>query len=356
MIRLGIVGCGNMGGNHNMVYGQLEGGIVTATVDVAKERAEDAARMTGAHKAATDYRDILDDVDALLIALPHDLHYETGMTCLKAGKHVLMEKPLANSESECLDLIHTAKRENKVLMTAYPIRYHPLVAKMKELIVNKTYGEVFQVSIFTEQFTKKDPGHWILSAKRLGGGQFFSHGCHYVDLMLDWLGKPVKGSHIGTNLGTPWMEKEGTSNVILEFENGKTAMHFGTWGARGTKLGYNLQAFCTEGTIELDLTNRKLYVHHGLSEERNQQHEEKVELLMESEGGKYTQHEINHFLHCVRTGETPLTNGHASLQGLRVIWRLYEAEQMGVVADLRGLGLDEEWDRPGLDRLPDHQA
>lgn len=101
---------------------------------------------------------------------------------------------------------------------AYPIRYHPLMVKMKELIVNKTYGEVFQISIFTEQFTRKPSGHWILSAEKLGGGQFFIHGCHYVDLLLDLLGKPVRGSHVGTNRGTPWMEKEGTSNVVLELK------------------------------------------------------------------------------------------------------------------------------------------
>jgi hypothetical protein len=59
-----------------------------------------------------------------------------------------------------------------------------------------------------------------------------------------------------------------------------------------------------------------------------------------------------HFLDCIRTGRQPLTDGPGSLQGLRVIWRLYEAEEKNVAADLRGLGLDEPWDKPGLAVLP----
>jgi predicted dehydrogenase len=62
---------------------------------------------------------------------------------------------------------------------------------------------------------------------------------------------------------------------------------------------------------------------------------------MESEPGKHTENEMAHFLDCVETGARPLTDGPGSLQGLRVIWRLYEAEGRHAVADLRGLGLDQ---------------
>ncbi|MGA1197798.1 MAG: hypothetical protein ACO36I_15010, partial [Candidatus Latescibacterota bacterium] len=64
-------------------------------------------------------------------------------------------------------------------------------------------------------------------------------------------------------------------------------------------------------------------------------------LLLESESGKHTENEMAHFLDCIETGQQPLTDGQGSLQGLRVIWRLYEAEQEGRMADLTGLGLDE---------------
>jgi predicted dehydrogenase len=343
---MGLLGCGGMGGSHlNGLAELLDVMEVTATCDIIQERAEAAAAKFGAKLAVTDYREMADSVDAILISLPHDLHYPAGKFFLEAGKHVLMEKPMCNTEDECISLIELAKKNDRVLMTAYPVRYWPIIAKMKELVDSNTYGEVFQMSIWTEQFTKYQEGHWALSSKRLGGGQFFSHGCHYIDLLLWFLGKPIKGTHMGTNFGTPWMEKEGTSNAVLEFENGVMGYHFGTWGARGTRLGYSIHIHCTKGMLEYNLSEKKLYLHTDIKDEKaNMDTSSRLQVLMdESDSTKKTQYETLHFINCINSGTKPMTDGPSSLQGLRVIWRLYEAERNNVIADLRGLGLDEDW-------------
>lgn len=349
MIKLGIIGCGGMAGSHTNGFLEIVDRVsVTATCDIVLSQAQQAANKVGAKVAVVDYLDLIPHVDAVLIALPHDLHFEVGKACLEAGKHVLMEKPMCNTEWECIELIETAERNNLVLMTAYPVRFWPIINKMKELIDTKTYGEVFQMSIWTEQFTKFGSGHWIGSAKRLGGGQFFSHGCHYVDLLLWFMGKPVQGTHMGTNLGTPWMENEGTSNVTLEFEGGKLAYHFGTWGARGSRLGYSIHIHCTEGMLEYNRGEGKLYLHSHIKEEKSNMDtaSRKQVIFEESDASKQTQFEALHFFDCIRNGTKPLTDGPSSLQGLRVIWRLYEAEKNRVVADLTGLGLEEDWKSP----------
>ena len=332
MIRLGLVGCGGIAGVHVQALTDLGAeAIVSATADIDKSRADYAARQLGAKRSATDFREILDDVDALLLSIPHHLHHPIGMECLAAGKHVLMEKPLANSEQECLELIGAAEKSGVILMVAYCMRYHPLVVRLKELLDERAYGDVFQISIWTEQHTQFPPAHWASSAATLGGGQLFSHGCHYIDLLLWYLGGPIEGVHVGTNFGTPWMEKEGTSNVTIKFENGALGYHFGTWGAKGTRLGYSFHAHCTEGMLEVDISAGKLIAHSkGVQE-----------VLLETRAGKFLRNETMHFLDCIRTGARPLTDGVRSLQSLRVIWRLHEAEERGVVAYLRGLGLDE---------------
>jgi predicted dehydrogenase len=332
MIRVGVIGCGNMAGGYAAAFeGLRERAQVVAAVDIDERRARAWAEHFPEARIATDYRDVLDDLDAVSLILPHHLHHAVGMACLAAGKHVLMEKPLANTEQECLDLMAAAQREQRVLMTAYCMRYHPLVVRMKELLDDKTCGDVFQVSIWTEQHTQYEPGHWALSAEKLGGGQFFSHGCHYVDILLWYLGRPVRGTHLGTNYGTPWMEREGTSNVTVAFESGAMGYHFGTWGAKGTRLGYAFHAHCTDGMIEADIGHGKLILHQG----------EEETVLMETELGKHVGNELVHFVECIETGRRPITDAPSSLQGLRVIWRLYEAETNNTVADLRGLGLDE---------------
>ena len=331
-IRLGLIGCGGMSKSHLRRFHLLAPRLqLAAAVDTEAEKAREVADHVDGVRPATDYRDILDDIDAALIALPHHLHHPVAKACLQAGKHVLLEKPMANSEAECLDLIDTAAAAQRTFMIAYCMRFHPLVVAMKKLLDEEAYGEVFQVSIWTEQLTRREPDNWMCKAATLGGGQLFSHGCHYIDILLWYLGKPLSGTHVGTNLGTPWMEWEGTSNVSMQFEGGKLGYHFGTWGARGTRLRYSFHAHCTEGMIEADIQDHRLIAHAG--------GEEKVLLEIEP-GGKHTENEMIHFLDCIESGQRPLTDGRGSLQGLRVIWKLYEAECQGVVADLSGLGLD----------------
>lgn len=342
--RLAIIGCGNMEGTHSTGFTMLADRLeIVATVDPVPERAQAAAEKVGARRAVGDYKEIVDEIDAALVVTPHHVHHEIGMTLLAAGKHVLLEKPLAISERECLDLIHAARAADRVLMTAYPMRFHPLVIQLKEAIDGDAIGEVFQISIWTEQHTEREPGHWTNAAATLGGGQFFSHGCHYVDLLLWMLGGPVRGTHLGTRKGTPWMEMEGTSNVAIEFAGGALGYHFGTWGARGTKLGYSIHAHGTAGMLEAELHAGELRLLRG---------SETVVMGRADRGSKYVQHELVHFLDCIERGETPDTDGPGSLQGLRVIWRLYEAERCGVMADLSGLGLSDPWEQAGLDRLP----
>ncbi|MDA0841114.1 MAG: Gfo/Idh/MocA family oxidoreductase [Planctomycetota bacterium] len=331
MINLAIIGCGGMSRAHTGHFSHGDRARIVSTVDVDSERAQAAAALFEGARAETDYRKVLDDVDAVLIVLPHHLHYPIGMDCLARGKHVMMEKPMAISEQECLELIEASENAGKMLMIAYCQRFNPLIVRLKKLMDERVYGDLFQLSIWTEQHTKYHPGHWALNARTLGGGQLFSHGCHYIDLLLWFLGRPVEGTHLGTNFGTPWMEREGTSNVSIRFENEAIGYHFGTWGARGTRLKYSIHAHCTEAMVEAALTDGKLIVHKGRSEE----------VIMEADSTKHTAEEMGHFLECIENGTQPLTDGWSSLQGLRVIWRLYEAEEKGAVADLRGCALED---------------
>ena len=330
--RMAIIGCGGMANTHARRFEeQGERVQLTAAVDIELPKAQAVAALVPGAQAFADFHDALPLVDAVLIAAPHHLHHAITKDCLEAGKHVLLEKPMANSEAECRDLIATAARVQRTLMIAYCQRFNPLVLKVKELIDARAYGPCFQLSIWTEQHTERAPDNWMCRAGTLGGGQLFSHGCHYIDLLLWMLGRPMQGTHTGTNFGTSWMEREGTSHVSLKFASGALGYHFGTWGARGTRLRYAIHAHCLKGMIEADLHGGKVMVHQG----------REVQTLLDAPTQKNTVEELRHFLDCAESGKPPLTDGHGSLQGLRVIWRLYEAEDRGVVADLRGCGLDE---------------
>ncbi len=345
-LRLGLVGCGKMMKSHIESVKYLETVEMTAVCDIIRERAEEVAEVLNDPYITTDYKDMLDHVDAVLVALPHDLHYECGVFFARNKKHVLMEKPLCNTEEECLSLINICEEEKVVLMCAYPVRYWPGVVKLKEMMDSGEYGTPFQVSIWTEQKTQSIEGTWGSSA-RLGGGQFFSHGCHYVDALLWLLGDPVEGIHFGTRKCGEWLMKETTSVAIMKFESGAVAYHGGTWAARGTKLGYNFQVHTDKGMIEYDHSPRiiRFYDQLGLHEPGAPENKG-FTVVWEGGGnlGKQTQFEIAHFADCIKTGKTPITDGRSALQSLRVIWKMYDAEKHGTVADLRGLGLPKNED------------
>ena len=359
--KLAVIGCGGMTGNYLRRMDRLEDRLeVAAAVDTDRARARDLSdRLGGRPKVATDYHDVLDDVDAALLVLPHHLHAEVSLACLGAGKHVLVEKPMANTEADCLRMIETAERTGKVLMVGYLMRYHPLALEFKKAVDSGRWGKPFQISMWTEQTTNRGPDHWSSRAATLGGGQLFSHGCHYIDLLLWMLGRPLKGAHMGTNLGTPWMEREGTSNVVLSFENRTLGYHFGTWGARATRLHYSFHAHCEGGMIEMQLRPHKVLAlvrearkdggqvsaHDPQAPARaaRRPRTEQREIVLYEEPSeatvKPTERELEHFLDCIETGQPPRTDGWSSLIGLQVIWKLYEAEERGTLADLSSVDM-----------------
>lgn len=351
-IRLGLIGCGGMMSTHVIGVKYVEHVEIVAVCDIIEEKAQKVAdALGGTAKVFTKYVDMVDMVDAVMIALPHDLHFECGMFFAMNNKHVLMEKPLCNTERECEILIETCEARHLKLMCAYPVRFWPGIRKLKELIDSGEYGEIIQMSVWTEQLTGAnlrydDPtGHqvWSLTG-RLGGGQLFSHGCHYVDLMLWFLGNPITGVHMGTRNGTPWMLREGTSALVMKFENGAVGYHGATWGARGTRLGYDFQIQTEKGMLEYDHSLGEVREYNGNGIHKPGHGESKSYNILwtrEGKASKETQYEISHFVDCVLHDKTPLTNGRAALQGLRVIWKLYNAEENNMIADLRGLGLEQ---------------
>lgn len=335
--KLILIGCGGMAQQHASRFRPMaERMEVAAVVDIERSKAQAVSDLLPNHPPVfTDYHDALEYGDVVLQCLPHYLHAECVIDCLNAGKHVLAEKPLANSKEECENMIKAAERNNRVLMTAYCMRFNPILREMKRLIEEKVYGECFQLSIWTEQLTIRAETPWFHDRKLLGGGQLFSHGCHYIDLILWMMGKPIRGTHSGTNFCTPWMDREGTSNVCLEFGNGALAYHFGTWGARGTRLGYSFHAHCEKGMLDYTRSENRLVLRGNIAEHIPNAPEDCHEyVLMElKDPAKQLAEEMGHFLDCVENNTRPETSPEQSIAGLEVIWELYKAEDERRLAD-----------------------
>jgi len=355
VIRMGLIGCGCMMSAHAKNVNLVEDIEIVACCDLYPERAQEVADALGnGAKVFTNYMDmdLVNDIDAVLVATNHESHYQIGMFYACHGKHVLMEKPLCNTEEECIRLIEKCEEKDVTLMCAYPVRFWPGVTKLKQLIDSGDYGKAFKMSVWTEQLTGTDACDEFgypkyLNTSNMGGGQLFSHGCHYVDIMLWFMGNPVTGAHVGTNLGTPWMLREGTSAMVMKFENGAVGYHGATWGARGTRLDYDIQIHTEKGMLEYEHQSGEIRLYDGAYEHKPgeilDRQKRKILWTRDSDRSKQTQYEIQHFADSVNNKTLPMTNGRAALQSLRIIWSLYNAEKNGFMADLRGMGIPEEY-------------
>src|SRR5690606_23971708 len=158
-IKTAVVGL-RMGAAHAWAYHLSDKSELSYVVDLNEELANEMAQELNC-KATTDWKEAMENVDAISFATPHHLHYPMALEALKAGKHVLMEKPLANTEEQCLELIKTAEENNVTLMLAYIVRFRPDVVKLKEVLDSGEFGKPFNAQCWIEGYLTPRPDQWF---------------------------------------------------------------------------------------------------------------------------------------------------------------------------------------------------
>jgi UDP-N-acetyl-2-amino-2-deoxyglucuronate dehydrogenase len=227
-LTLALVGCGAISRLH---LPSIRKGAtrteVTAVVDTDPARAAALARETGA-RAFT-------DLDAALAAggfaavdlmLPHHVHEDAAVRCFAAGKHVLLEKPMANDVAACERILAAARRAGTVFQIAENTQYWPEVLTARRLLDEGAIGEVitarasFAIPPMPEFYGGENP--WRLDNAIAGGGIALDTGSHWIRPLRMWLGEveAVTGA-----TGRPWAAMEGESLVraLLRFRSGVVA-------------------------------------------------------------------------------------------------------------------------------------
>lgn len=315
-LRVAVVGL-NLGLAHARAYSLAEHAELKWVVDLNDELAKKTAEELGC-QYTTDWTSILDEVDAVSLCTPHHLHASQALTAIEAGKHVLLEKPLANTEQECQQIIRRAEKKGTVLMLAYVVRYLPALRKLKEVVDSGVYGQPINISCWVEGMLPPVPGTWFASKEKLGGGVLFSHGCHYIDILIWLMGNPTHVAAMGTRNGTEWMEGEGTSHSIMTFENGALGHLVVSWGMKHKEPPAKLHIHTTDALIILG--NRMSTVEVVTDEGRKVLHEPD-----ETETNTpRVLYEVEHFIDCIRTGKTPETDGHEGMRSHQAIWSMYD--------------------------------
>lgn len=319
-LRTAVVGL-RMGRAHAHAYKELEQTDLRWVVDIDEPWAEKVAAEVGC-EWTTDFEHILDDVDAVSICLPHHLHAPFAIKAMEAGKHVLVEKPLANTEEQCLAMIGAAEKHNVKLMVGLPLRYWPEYRALKEAVDSGEYGDVICVNGYVHTRLEPRPGSWFARKDQLGGGVLFSHGCHDVDYLIWLFGQPRRASFLGTRVGTGWMEGEGTAQCIFSFDEDVLASLSVSWGTPFRAGVGRIQVHTTRALLRI--AGKRLLVLDEAGERSL------YEPPPARSPGQPVIDEVEHFVSCVLEDKQPLTDARESLKSLRVIWSLYERGSFGL--------------------------
>ena len=189
-IGLGVIGCGGFGLFALQHFTQVEGVRLVAMAGTHRPQAIACARRFGIpDPIEVEQLVAMPEVEIVYIATPPFLHYPQAKLALEAGKHVIVEKPLAIHLEHARELIELAQRNQRLLITNLMQRYNPLFDIIKRLIEEKPLGELLHA--YFENYATDEglpPEHWFWDVEK-SGSIFIEHGVHFFDLFEGWLGE-----------------------------------------------------------------------------------------------------------------------------------------------------------------------
>ncbi|MDF2375864.1 MAG: Gfo/Idh/MocA family oxidoreductase [Verrucomicrobiales bacterium] len=264
-------------------------------------------------RCSKDWREIIAmaEIDAVIIALTNDQHHAAAIEALRAGKHVMCEKPLGLNLQQCDEIIELAESTGKVLQIGHEMRFQALYEQMKQRIDRGDIGDL-QLMWCREFRGPMRPG-WR-SSEQFTGGTILEKNVHHIDL-FNWMmdRPPVRVSaHGGTNVLT---DREGLDNaqVLIEYEGGRRAsLELCLFAPKGGDCEIGV---CGDGG-RIDTRNQALELTYHPFDERER---EQLVIADEGDAANFTDSsgrvdrgigpELVHFVDCIRSGKTPLNDG-----------------------------------------------
>lgn len=329
MFKFGVVGLGLGAGHAAGIMGYPADWKLTAICEVLEDRLK---AFTNAHSDVAgflDYTKFLEEAefDGVVLALPHDLHEPMAIQAMEAGKHVIVEKPMARNAEECQRMNDAAKRTGKTLMVAQNWRYTPWVRAVKQIVDSDELGPLRAVRTDWLQNAVGDqrPGNWLLNGERAGGGPIVSLMVHNLDFLRYILGEP-KTVHAYCLTGHPEFlnNAENWGMAQFQFENGVIGQMFTSYSAFSPIDAGPLWLYGEEGTI---------HMHGGLQISSQKRKDGYQPLEIKDNCGLPTENpsmnELLHFVECAQSGKEPLSSGYDNINTMRFIDGMYESSRTG---------------------------
>lgn len=312
-IGIAMVGCGQIAEAHLKAVDALDGANLVWCVDVVTEQAESAAKRYGALHWGSDYAEALacDDVDAVVLCLPHDLHLPFSVQASKAHKHVLVEKPMALNEAEAQEMVAAAALSGTQLMVGQSTRYMPAFQEAKKILDAGRIGRIFNVVHQRLFMVERVSTEWRKSQAECGGLYLPLFGSHDVDAIL-WLlnDQPARvwGSVRACGKAT---DGDSDGMIGLEFEDGKLASL--AFSVQSKRVRTETVFVGEEGTLAI---------------QRNQVFVDGEEIEISEQENAFA-HQMRVFVSALQTEEPVPTSGQEVLRVMRTLDLVRQASERG---------------------------
>jgi predicted dehydrogenase len=325
-VRMAILGCGGMSGEHARRYKRNEDVEIVALCDVSEEVVQGYIERN-----LNDYEpkpQVFTDAgqmyagarpDAVTIVPPHTMHFEHGLQALEAGCHVLMEKPMVTESGQAHDLAAAVEKAGKVFVVGYNTPCTPAFRYLRELIRSNQLGKLETVTGWqTQNWKKGTTGTWRQNPALSGGGQMYDSGAHMFNSLVWSVEQPVaEVLAFVDNVGTP-VDINGTVNI--RFANGTLATMTiaGNCPASSAGMYYTFE----QGRVDIDGWGGGWIKVYGLDGKEVQ------DLPLEGE----TETPNDNFIDAVLGRAQPQTSPTNGVQQSQLMDAIYESAQSGQIA------------------------
>lgn len=342
-VKVGIIGTGGISTCHMDGYLGDERCEVSAVCDINEARVKDYAAKYGVPRFYTDYQEMLDseDLDAVSVCTPNNIHAPASIAALKSGKHVLCEKPMAMNTAEALKMEAEAKKSNKLLMIGLVRRYGNDASILRDFIQNGYLGDIYYARA-TYLRRNGCPGGWFSDKEMSGGGPLIDLGVHIIDLVRYLMDGPkavsVSGITFNKLKNRPGIKNpkgyvsvdpgnkftvEDMAVALVKFDNGAALNVETSFSLNLEKDVSGIELFGTKAGARL---NPELTL---FSEQNGYLVNVQPAMSTKLSFDGLFENEIKHFIDCIVNGEKCKSPAEAGVEAMRIIDAIYKSSETG---------------------------
>lgn len=342
-IKLGIIGTGNIGRVHLTEFSKTDHVEIHAVTDTFIQSAKDAAQQYGVSKVHDSAEALIQDdaIDAVVVAVPNQYHAAIAVQALQAGKHVLIEKPMAINLEEAKQIVRAQRESGTIVMIAHQMRWESNAVLIKEQMDKGAFGRIYHAK--TGWFRRKGIpgwGTWFTQRAQSGGGPLIDIGVHMIDLALYLMGNPKPVSVYGSTYaefgprkrgigtwGTPdWQGKfdvEDLATALIKMEDGSSLSLDVSWAVHmETSNNPFIHLMGSEGGAFLDGHQAKIFT---------EMFDRTIDLdlpLTEDERGARGRLS-DHFITSILNNEQPVADVMSGFTNNLILDAIYESSRTG---------------------------